>query len=357
MIKDDIHKRAASGQQLEPGRVIGGFRILSGLGSGSRGDTFLARDPAGSDDVVLRILPERLGANPQLAARLVDRLRGQGRIDHPALAVIHAAGEDDGVYYAARAYVEGESLDEKVRRGGALHQREALRIMLDAALALALGWRDGQILHGNVKPANIILRKDGHVVVTDLGLSGGLAAAGVLSRLGTALGTANYMSPEVAEGADGVDERADMYALAASTYFMLTGKEPFEGTPEGQVLQKQAGEQLPDPRTVNLSVSDGCVALLELMLAKDRTKRHDTWDALIADIRRVMGRGRPKKLPLAQGESTLLRADTLADFRRPGPVPRRAIGNYLAVCVAVIAVMSVATALLILFLLRLMVKP
>ena len=290
-----------------PGTTVGGFEIKRMLGKGGMGEVYLARQISMDRDIALKILPSSITAQPDVVDRFLREVRMAAKLDHPNIVTAHEAGEDGGVYYMAMAYINGEGLDEKLKRDGAMSEQAALKLIRKVAAGLDYAWEKHHILHRDIKPANVMLDEDGEPRLTDMGLSKSTDDVGGMTMSGTVMGTPNYMSPEQAEGKSEMDFRSDIYSLGATLYHMLAGKMPFEGTSVMDTLRKQISESLPDPRESNPDVSEACVSLLEIMLAKSPDGRHPSWNALIADINAVLG-GHPLS-QAAPAASILLRAD------------------------------------------------
>ena len=293
---------------LEPGAVVGGFRIEALLGRGGMGEIYLARQLSMDRLVALKILPSHLNSRPKLAERFINEVRLQARLEHPNIVTAYEAGDDNGVLYLAMAYVRGESLEARIAKRGALEEKVALRMARKLAGALAYAWNEHRLLHRDIKPANILLDSAGEPKLVDMGLAKSLADGGDLTLPGTLLGSPNYMSPEQAECSGELDARSDIYSLGATLYHALTTKIPFGGSSMMDTLRKQATESLPDPRTFNPALSESCVQLLESMLAKQPGQRHSDWETLISEIDRVLAEQPPVKAPPAAGESVLRRA-------------------------------------------------
>ena len=291
-----------------PGVTFGGFRIKELLGKGGMGEVYLARQLSMDRYVALKILPSEFTAREDFVKRFLNEVRMAARLEHPNIVTAYEAGEDSGIYYLATAYVDGMSLDEVLEEQGAMAEDAALGIIRKVASALAYAWSKHRVLHRDVKPSNIMLDQEGEPQLTDLGLSKSLDEVTGMTLSGMVLGTPNYMSPEQAEGKADIDFHVDMYSLGATLYHMVTGQVPFESSSVIEVLRKQVTEALPDPRKFNPELSEGCVSLMEVMLAKDVKKRHADWEALMADIDRTLAGKDPGQAPLQPGESLLLRA-------------------------------------------------
>lgn len=291
-----------------PGTTVGGFRIEKLLSKGGMGEVYLAQQLSMDRKVALKILPAQLSLHPEESGRFLQEVKLLAKLDHPHIVTAHEAGEDGGVLYLAMAYVKGESLEKRLKRDGAMTEDEALVVTLKLAGALEYAWKRHRLLHRDIKPANVLLDEESREPkLVDLGISKSLAEGEALTLSGTVMGTPNYMAPEQAAGDADLDLRADMYSLGVTLYHMLSGKMPFGGRTMVEVLHRQATESLADPRACNDTVSEPCVALLEVMLAKAREARHESWEALIEDLKRVMQGEMPARQRPMEGGSTLVR--------------------------------------------------
>ncbi len=302
-----------------PDTTIGGFKILKLIGVGGMGEVYLARQLSLDRDVALKIFPPDWAADRERVQRFLNEVRLLARLEHPNIVTAYEAGEDDGVLFVAMAYVNGEPLDVLIEREGAMPEPRALQIVRKVALALAYAWNEHQLLHRDIKPSNILLDAHGEPRIADLGLSRRVERGAVETTDSEILGTPNYMSPEQVQGSAQMDCRSDMYSLGATLYHMLTGRLPFQADSIMETLRKQLSERLPDPRVFQPSISEPCVHLMEIMLAKDPALRHSTWEALISDLERVRAGRMPTRRPMIKGESNLVREKdehALAEVRR-----------------------------------------
>jgi len=305
-----------------PGTTVGGFKIDRLLGKGGMGEVYLARQLSMDRNVALKILPSSMTMDEELVQRFLQEVRMVARLAHPHIVTAHEAGEDSGVYYLAMSYVQGQTLADLLTDGGVLEEKDALAITRQMAMALAHAWNKHQMLHRDIKPANIILDEDGEPKLMDMGLCKTLGEQAGMTLSGTVMGTPNYMSPEQAAGQENVDFRTDMYSLGATLYHMLSGHMPFDGSSIMDVLRKQATESLPDPRESNPNVSEACVRLMTVMLAKDPAARHGSWEELTADLDLVSGGKQATAGVPAAGQSVLLRLPS-GDTAKPAAAASR----------------------------------
>ena len=267
--------------------AIGPYRLLAPLGRGGMGTVYLARDVRLSeelgDDVLLalKILPPSAARDePRLVARFLREIDMGKRVDHPNIAKTLAGGEADGINYLALEYVTGRTVRELVRDGGRLAFGEAARVFADVAAGLAHMHSRG-LIHRDLKPANVMVTPDGHGKVLDLGLA---YAPGeplpedhtIVGSSRYIVGTMDYISPEQAQNAIGVDARSDVYSLGCSIYFSITGTPPFPGGSSLDKIRRQRKLKPVALSELNEAVPRKFAKVVERMMEKDPDDRPAT---------------------------------------------------------------------------------
>ncbi|HUO52479.1 MAG TPA: serine/threonine-protein kinase, partial [Gemmatimonadaceae bacterium] len=230
-------------------RTLGAAYVIEReLGGGGMSRVFVARETALDRRVVIKVLPPDLSA-----AVSVERFRREiqlaAGLQHPHIVPVLTAGISEGLPYFTMPFVEGESLRARLRREGELTVHDTVAILRDVAKALAYAHARG-VVHRDIKPDNVLL-SGGAAVVTDFGVAKALSASARhsssgLTSLGMAMGTPAYMAPEQAAADPDTDHRADIYALGAMAYEMLTGRPLFPGRSPQQVLAAHTLEA-PEP--------------------------------------------------------------------------------------------------------------
>ena len=258
----------------EIGRM-GGYRILKLLGSGGMGAVFLAEDSKLHRMVALKVMRPRVAANPDAAERFLREARAAAALRHDHILTIYHVGEADGVPFLATEYLEGESLEDRLRRESPLPTSDVLRIGREIAEGLSVAHAKG-FIHRDIKPANVWLEHRStlpdRVKLLDFGLARSVEGESQLTSSGMILGTPSYMAPEQAN-CDVIDTRADLFSLGVVLYRMTTGKLPFPGTKAMEILRSLATVTPTSPRSINHEIPSGLSKLIDQLLAKDRDGR------------------------------------------------------------------------------------
>lgn len=258
------------------------YRIEREIGAGGMATVYLAQDLKHDRAVALKVL------RPELAATLgPDRfpreIRIVAQLSHPHILPLHDSGEASGFLYYVMPFVDGETLRARLNRDGELGVHEAIRLLAQIVDALSYAHKHG-VVHRDIKPENVMLTGR-HALVADFGISKAVSQSATsdnrLTTVGIALGTPTYMSPEQAMGDPDVDHRADIYAIGAVAYEMLTGRPPFVGPTAQTILAAHVAEQ-PRPVTERrAAVSAMLNDVIMKCLAKNAADRWQTAEELL----------------------------------------------------------------------------
>ena len=289
---------------LGPGTRLGPYEIQSAIGAGGMGEVYQARDTRLDRVVAIKIVSSEIGSSPELRERFEREARTVASLNHPHICTLHDVGHQDGTDFLVMEYLEGETLEQRLKKG-ALPLEQALQIGIQIAGALDKAHRAG-IVHRDLKPGNIMLvgpagRRGGPLgppvaKLLDFGLAKrtapAVAAQGLsmlpttppnLTAQGTILGTFQYMAPEQLEGRD-ADARTDIFAFGSVVYEMVTGRKAFEGKSQvgliGAILERE-----PVPiSTIQPSAPPALDRILQRCLAKDPDERWQSAGDLAAQL-------------------------------------------------------------------------
>jgi tRNA A-37 threonylcarbamoyl transferase component Bud32 len=275
---------------------IGRYEIVETLGRGAMGVVYLARDPLIGRKVALKTLRIDLDAEmaDEFRERFLREAQAAGRLSHPGIVTIHDVGEDreSGVLYIAMEYIEGRDLKQILASGHRFRPSEAARIVADVAVALDYAHQMG-VIHRDVKPANIILTRDGTARIADFGIA--RLESSNLTMDGQFIGTPNFMSPEQILGRT-VDGRSDLFSLGVVLFTLLTGRRPFAGDSMHEVTRKIVEQPCPIPSTVEPEVPAAFNPIVVKCLDKDPARRFQTGTELarvLATLARSLVRREP----------------------------------------------------------------
>lgn len=228
---------------------IGPYRILEELGAGGMGTVFLGEHAETGHRTAVKVLPASMAREPGFVARFNREIEAMRQLNNSNehIVELYDSGEDQGQYYYAMEYVPGETLTALLTREKRLPWREAIEIGVQICRALKSAHNAG-IVHRDLKPSNLLIREDGLVKLTDFGVAQ-VFATSKLTVTGGILGTAEYMSPEQAQGRR-ASRQSDIYSLGAVLYVMLTGRPPFTGQTALEIAQKHKFSQFDSPRRI-----------------------------------------------------------------------------------------------------------
>ncbi len=277
-----------------PDDTIGRYRIVSKIGQGGMGEVYLAEDSKLGRRIALKILPAKVASDADRMLRFEHEAKSASALNHPNIITIYEISDEDGDLFIAMEYVEGQTLAKKIKsREFDLRQTLDVGIQIAAALAAA---HEANVVHRDIKPDNIIVRPDGIVKVLDFGLaklteqspSYDLEALTTLVKTspGLIMGTVGYMSPEQARGKN-VDGRSDIFSFGSMLYEMFSGKRPFTGENEVDVIASIIHQEPAPLGDFDPNFPNGLETLIRKTLRKNRDERYQSVPELLADLREI----------------------------------------------------------------------
>jgi eukaryotic-like serine/threonine-protein kinase len=274
------------------GSSISHYEILEKLGEGGMGVVYKAHDTQLDRPVALKFLHPTGG--PSAKERLIREAQAVAQLDHPNICTVYEIGEADGMAYIAMAYIEGETLKERIEKNP-----PELNEVVDYARQIAAGLQSAHqknIIHRDIKTSNIIVTPDGQIKIMDFGLAK-FTDRTQLTQEGSISGTVVYMSPEQARG-ENLDQRTDIWSFGVVLYEMLSGRPPFQADYETAVVYSILNEDPPPVSQLNPNTPEKLAAIVEKSLKKKKEDRYDRVDGLIADLEALSGTTRTATIRL-----------------------------------------------------------
>jgi hypothetical protein len=264
---------SALGSGIMTGTQIGNYKILEKLGEGGMGTVYKAVDINLDRTVAIKALNAELTGNPELEQRFRAEAKAQANLNHTNLATLYALLIEDGRPWMVMEFIEGETFEQIVQRRGPIPSNEAIPLFRQALLGVGYAHRMG-VVHRDIKPSNMMLNKQGIVKVMDFGIAKVLGARG-MTKTGTQMGTAFYMSPEQVLNR-GVDIRSDIYSLGVTLYELLTANVPFNGDSDYQIMTDHVNAPPPLPTKFYPYIPQGLQNAVLKALEKNPDARFQT---------------------------------------------------------------------------------
>lgn len=279
------------------GKTIGRYRIMGNLGKGGMAQVYKAQDAKLKNYVALKILAPSFGISDEFHSRFKREAKVLTKLSHPNIVKILNSGEFQGMLYLVMEYVEGGTLKDKL--GSPMPVEAAAEMLLPVAEALQYA-HDMSIAHLDVKPANILITRDGQLKLADFGVAKILDMDDTLDLSGPGIGTPEYMSPET--GLEKLDSRSDIYSLGIIFYEMIAGRTPFKAnTPLAVILQK-TNKPLPPPSKYAKGIPDSVEKIILTALAKNPANRFASMSAF---AKALQGIGKHESFSFGVGRKRL----------------------------------------------------
>ena len=292
--------------QLNPGKSLGPYEILDAIGAGGMGEVYKARDTRLNRLVAVKVLPEGVALDAERKQRFEREAQTIAALNHPNICVVHDVGQDGGTHYLVMEYLEGDTLAARIEKGP-LPLDQALKCAIEVGDALDKA-HGHDVVHRDVKPANIILTKSGAKLL-DFGLakagaasiiSGASQAPTNLTMQGTIVGTPHYMAPEQVEGNE-PDARSDIFALGVVLYEMLTGNKAFTGKSYASLMASIL-EHDPTPiSTVQATMPRALDRVVRTALAKDPESRWQSMRDFVVQLKWILEGSSEADIPITAG--------------------------------------------------------
>ncbi|AKS43142.1 serine/threonine-protein kinase [Wenzhouxiangella marina] len=263
-------------------KVLGRYHIISELGRGGMGVVYKAVDPKLERFIAIKCLSDELSNDEITVTRFLREARNVAALNHPHIAQIFLADEDEGKPYFVMEFIDGESLADRLERDVRLLPEQARRIITECAQALKAAWEEN-IVHRDIKPGNIMIDRRGRSVLTDFGIASIVHPDAEQTTSKYIMGTPGYLPPEVITGKP-ADHRGDIFALGAVYYEMLAGKRLVPGSGLEDTARTLLASDFPELGDLDETLDEKTFGVLGRMLAPDPSKRYQDYDALLADL-------------------------------------------------------------------------
>ncbi|GAA2868685.1 Stk1 family PASTA domain-containing Ser/Thr kinase [Pseudonocardia halophobica] len=335
------------------------YQLGDTLGYGGMSEVHRGMDTRLSRDVAIKVLRADLARDPQFQLRFRREAQNAAALNHPAIVAVYDTGETQTEFgplpYIVMEFVDGQTLREIVKTTGPLSQQRVIEVMADVCAALDFSHRHN-IIHRDVKPANVMITRNGAVKVMDFGIARALGEGQNVTQTAAVIGTAQYLSPEQARG-EQVDARSDVYAAGCVLFELLTGEPPFTGDTPVAVAYQHVREDPRRPSDVNPQIPPSLDAVVLKALSKNPANRYQSAAEMRTDLIRVRNGQQPlAPMVMSEDERTALLAEHTAATRRisgggrhaPPPPPQawedeeppRRTGRTVGIIVAVVAALG-----------------
>jgi eukaryotic-like serine/threonine-protein kinase len=331
---------------LEIGSTVGDYQVVGILGAGGMGQVYKVRNLISDRVEAMKVLLPDLVNQPELADRFLREIKVQASLEHPNIAALHTAVRQENQLLMLMEFVEGITLDQKLK-DGPLPAAEAVDYIMQVLAALEYAHARG-VVHRDIKPANMMLTSGGVVKLMDFGIARS-SADHKLTQTGTTVGSLYYMSPEQIQGVTAPDARSDLYSVGVSLYELVTGKRPFDGDSQFAIMSAHLQGTPVPPVTVDPRLPQLLNDVILMAVAKDANARFQTAGALrnaLSNVAPTVKAAAPPPLPAPSKATPVAAAVPVGQIAQPGkPVSHRgawmAVGAVAAV-LAIVALVAIA---------------
>jgi tetratricopeptide (TPR) repeat protein len=272
-------------EELHTGAVFAGrYQIIEELGTGGMGKVYRAVDKKLNEEVALKLIKPEIASDSKTLERFSQELKIARKIVHKNVGRMYELMEDGQAHFITMEFISGQDLRGLIRQSGQLAAGTAVSIAKQVCEGMSEAHRLG-VVHRDFKPSNIMIDREGQARIMDFGIARSLKGKGITGE-GVVIGTPEYMSPEQVEGKE-ADQRSDIYSLGIILYEMVTGRVPFEGDTPFSIAYKHKHEAPVEPRKFNPQLPDALNWVILRCMEKDREKRFQTAQELLADLEKV----------------------------------------------------------------------
>ncbi len=310
---------------LQPGQMLGPYRIINQIGQGGMASVYKAYQPSMDRNVAIKVLPSQLAESKEFVKRFQQEARIIANLEHPHILPVFDYGESDGTAYFVMRYLEAGTLKERMGAGRPLPLNEIDRIFTQLTDALSYAHSHG-VVHRDLKPANALVDAQGNLFLTDFGIAKLLESASPrLTQTDAIMGTPAYISPEQAQ-AQTVDQRSDIYSLGIILYEMVTGRVPFVADTPLAVILKHVSDPLPLPSLLKTDIPASIEQVILKALAKDPQDRFATASEFLSAWKRALEQGETARRAPETISSPISPPSTpsVQTQGKPAPAPRAA---------------------------------
>jgi len=313
------------------------YRVTERIGTGGMADVYKAVDETLGRTVAVKVMHARYADDPDFVQRFRHEASAAANLSHPAIVNIYDYGVERGTYYIVMELVRGTDLKQIVKQRGALDPIKVAEYGAQACAALTVAHGYG-IIHRDIKPQNIVLMPDGGIKVMDFGIA--RAVDSDATQTGSVLGTAQYVSPEQAQGQK-LGPESDLYSLGVVLYELATGRLPFDGETPVSVALRHVNDTAPAPRSVNPNIPPALEAVILKSMQKDPSKRYRSAEEMREDLLRVVAGRSVAAMPRVDDTSVMPpvgRTGAPADIERVD-TERRGMSPWIWVALIVVAIL------------------
>ncbi len=301
---------------LNVGDTIGDYQIVGILGAGGMGKVYKVRNTISDRVEAMKVLLPDLANEPELGDRFTREIKLLASLNHPNIAALHTALRIQNQLLMVMEFVEGRTLEDRLKTEGRLPVGEAADAMIQVLAALGYAHERG-VVHRDIKPANMMETPDGTVKLMDFGIAKA-AADRRLTMTGTTLGSLYYMSPEQVKGSANLDGRSDIYSVGVSFYELITGTRPFKGDSDYSIMVAHLEQNAKPPIEIDPSLPQDLNEIIMTAIQKDAGNRFQTAQAFrsaLESVRPMLPAGKPgaRMAPTA--------APAVAPTMQPAPPP------------------------------------